>query len=64
MTETFVPADFTVSKCNVLPRELTIYDARGSRVMVRNFTITAPYASMDVDMRNLGKGVYWIELGD
>ncbi len=49
---------------NVLPRGLTVYDAKGSRVLVLNFTITAPYARMDVDLRPLGKGVYWIELGD
>jgi hypothetical protein len=49
---------------NVLPRGLTIYDAKGSRVMTQHFTITAPYARMDVDLRAYGKGIYWIELGD
>jgi hypothetical protein len=49
---------------NVLPRGLTIYDAKGARIAVQNFTITAPYSRMDVDLRRYGKGVYWIELGD
>ncbi|MBK7433881.1 MAG: proprotein convertase P-domain-containing protein [Chitinophagaceae bacterium] len=49
---------------NVLPRGLTVYDAKGARIMVQNFTITAPYARMDMDLRNFRIGVNWIGLGD
>jgi len=49
---------------NTLVRGLTIYDAKGSRVLVQQNTITAPYARMDVDMSKFGKGIYWVELGD
>ena len=49
---------------NVLPRSVTIYDSKGTRVMTQRFTIVAPYARMDVDLRPYGKGVYWVEIGD
>ncbi len=47
-----------------LPRGINVYDARGKRVLTRNYSITAPYARMDVDLRNHGTGVYWIEVVD
>jgi len=49
---------------NVLPRGLTVYDSKGARIYNASYNITAPYARMDVDLRNFGKGVYWIELLD
>jgi hypothetical protein len=49
---------------NVLPRSLTIYDAKGDRVMTKFYTIGRPYDRMDVDMRAYGKGLYWVEIGD
>ncbi|MBK7305978.1 MAG: hypothetical protein IPI88_02400 [Chitinophagaceae bacterium] len=49
---------------NVLPRFLTIYDSKGDRVFVQNYTIGRPYDRMDVDMRAFGKGLYWVEIGD
>jgi subtilisin-like proprotein convertase family protein len=49
---------------NVLPRTLTVYDAKGSRVLTQTFTITAPYARMDLNLTPFGKGVFWVELGD
>lgn len=49
---------------NVLPRGLTIYDAKGARVFTKTYTIGNLYAQMDVDIRHLGKGVYWVELND
>jgi subtilisin-like proprotein convertase family protein len=47
-----------------LPRGINIYDARGKRVSTLKYSISAPYARMDVDMRNYGTGVYWIEVVD
>jgi subtilisin-like proprotein convertase family protein len=49
---------------NVLPRTLTIYDAKGDRVYTKYYTIGRPYDRMDVDMRAKGKGLYWVEIGD
>ncbi|MFN8244264.1 MAG: M36 family metallopeptidase [Ferruginibacter sp.] len=49
---------------NVLPRGLVVYDAKGARIYNASYNINAPYARMDVDLRNFGKGVYWIELLD
>jgi Secretion system C-terminal sorting domain len=49
---------------NVLPRTVTVYDSRGTRVFTQAFTVTAPYARMDVDLRAMGHGVYWVEIGD
>lgn len=47
-----------------LPRGINVYDARGKRVVTRTYSITAPYARMDIDLRNHGTGVYWIEVVD
>jgi hypothetical protein len=49
---------------NILPRTLTVYDAKGDRVFSQMYTIGRPYDRMDVDMRAYGKGLYWVEIGD
>jgi hypothetical protein len=49
---------------NVLPRTLTVYDAKGDRVLTQLYTVGRPYDRMDVDMRAYGKGMYWVEIGD
>ncbi len=49
---------------NVLPRTLTVYDAKGDRVLTQVYNIGRPYDRMDVDMRKYGKGLYWVEIGD
>ena len=49
---------------NVLPRTLTVYDAKGDRVLTQVYSIGRPYDRMDVDMRKYGKGLYWVEIGD
>ncbi len=49
---------------NVLPRTLTVFDAKGDRVFTKMYTIGRPYDRMDVDMRAYGKGIYWVEIGD
>ena len=49
---------------NVLPRSLTVYDAKGERVLTQFYSIGRPYDRMDVDMRRNGKGLYWVEIGD
>lgn len=55
---------YSVANNNVLPRSLTIYDAKGDRVLTQMYTIGRPYDRMDVDMRAFGKGLYWVEIGD
>lgn len=47
-----------------LPRTLTVYDAKGDRMLTKRYAIGQPYDRMDVDMRAYGKGLYWVEIGD
>jgi hypothetical protein len=47
-----------------LPRGINVYDERGKRVSALAYSISAPYSRMDVDLRNHGTGVYWIEVVD
>ena len=47
-----------------LPRGINVFDARGKKVSTLNYSISAPYARMDVDLRNHGTGVYWLEVVD
>ncbi len=47
-----------------LPRGVNIYDARGKRISTQVYSISSPYARMDVDLRNHGTGVYWVEVVD
>jgi subtilisin-like proprotein convertase family protein len=47
-----------------LPRGINVYDARGKRVLTQQYTITAPYSRMDVNLSNYSTGVYWIEVVD
>ncbi len=47
-----------------LPRGINVYDARGKRITTLTYSIAAPYARMDVDLRNHGTGVYTIEVVD
>jgi hypothetical protein len=41
-----------------------IYDAKGSMVYRRNYTLTSPYQTMSVDMKRNGKGIYRVVLFD
>lgn len=49
---------------NVLPRGITVFDAKGDRVLVQSYTVGRPYDRMDVDLRKSGKGLYWVEIVD
>ncbi len=49
---------------NITARSVTIYDAKGSRVYAKTFSIAVPYGRMDVDLSNHGRGIYRVELGD
>ncbi len=46
-------------------RMINIYDAKGSRVYSRSYGLNAPYSGrLDVDIRNMGRGIYLVELTD
>ena len=49
---------------NVLPRGINVYNSRGQRIRNLSYTLGLPFARMDVDLRNFGAGVYWIEVVD
>jgi hypothetical protein len=44
-------------------RVLYIYDQRGQLVFTREFPITRPYSSMDVDFSAMSKGAYYVFIG-
>jgi hypothetical protein len=47
---------------NIVPRSLTVFDAKGDRVFTKLYPIGRPYDRMPVDMRIYGKGLYWVEV--
>ena len=47
-----------------IPRGIVVYDAKGERVLVKDYIIGRPYDRMDVDLRANGKGLYWVEIVD
>ena len=49
---------------NSIPRTVTIYDSKGSRVYSKTYNNSEPYSNMSVDMRNQGKGIFRVELSD
>ena len=49
---------------NVLPRGVSVFDAKGDRVLTQSYTVGRPYDRMDVDLRKFGKGLYWVEIVD
>ena len=49
---------------SVNPRILNIYDAKGTRVYSRTYSITEPYSKMAVDMSHYSSGIYRVELSD
>ena len=49
---------------NSLPRGIVVYNTDGVRILTQDFTVSAPYQRMDVDMRANGKGLYWVEIVD
>jgi hypothetical protein len=47
-----------------LPRGVNIYDAMGKRILTQTYSISIPYARMDVDLSGHGTGVYTVEVVD
>ncbi len=46
------------------PLSITIYDAKGSRVYKQSFTPGTTFGRMDVILKNVGSGVYFVDLTD
>lgn len=44
------------------PRTLNVYDAKGSRVYSKVFSVFGAYTNMPVDISNLGSGIYIVEV--
>ena len=51
-------------KGNQLARSITVFDSKGSKVYSALIPVNRPYGRMDVDLRNVGAGVYTVELSD
>ena len=49
---------------NVMPRGINVYNAMGQRLFTQYYSLGLPYARMDVNLKNLGSGVYWLEVVD
>ncbi|MBS1510736.1 MAG: hypothetical protein JST86_07855 [Bacteroidetes bacterium] len=45
-------------------RNVIVYDSKGAMVYSKEFTVTAPYSSMDVDIRKMGRGLYLVLVTD
>jgi hypothetical protein len=46
------------------PLSITIYDGKGSRVYKQSFTPGTTFGRMDVILKNVGSGVYFVDLTD
>jgi hypothetical protein len=59
---------FTVSYYNnggtSTQRRIIVIDAKGARIYDRQFTITGPYTLLNIDMRNAGRGIHIVLVGD
>ena len=49
---------------NVTPRGINVWNSRGRRILTQNYPLGQPYARMNVNLTNMGSGVYWIEVVD
>ena len=45
-------------------RTLVLYNNMGNRVLTKPYNQTSPWQRIDVDVRNSGKGLYWVEIID
>jgi hypothetical protein len=55
---------FHSTRLNVLHRLLTVYDGKGTRVWTKDYIVSGAYQPMNVDLTNLARGIYYIQLGD
>ena len=45
-------------------RYVTIYDSKGAKIFSRQLPVTAPFSGMNIDIRQRGKGWYYVVVGD
>lgn len=45
-------------------RTLNVFDSKGARVYTKIYTVFGPYTNMPVNLSNLSKGIYTVELAD
>ncbi|MFZ1528677.1 MAG: choice-of-anchor J domain-containing protein [Ferruginibacter sp.] len=45
-------------------RTLNVFDNKGARIYTKLYTITGPYTNMPVEITNLSRGIYTVELAD
>jgi hypothetical protein len=55
---------YTSSRSYGFLRNLIIFNSNGQQVFTQKFPITAPYSSMDVGLKKLGKGMYVVTVSD
>ncbi len=46
------------------PLQIIIYDSKGSRVYSKSYSVSPTFGRMDVDMRKVSSGVYFVDLVD
>ena len=46
------------------PLQIIIYDSKGSRVYSKSYSVAPTFGRMDVDLRNVASGVYFVDLID
>lgn len=49
---------------NAVGRTVTVFDSKGSRVWKGLFAVGKPYDAMIISLKNHGRGIYNVELGD
>ena len=55
---------YNPTRNNALPRGIHIYNSRGQKISTQLYPLGLPYARMNVNLSNMGSGVYWIEVFD
>ena len=45
-------------------RNIVIFDSKGSQVYNRKFAITGEYTLINIDLRQAGRGIYYVAVGD
>jgi hypothetical protein len=54
----------TVTPGNTLPRIVSIYDSKGSRVFQQVYTVSSSQTEIEVNVESLNSGVYMLDLSD
>ena len=49
---------------SLMATQINVFNATGQLILTKNYNLPIPYGRMDIDLKNEGPGVYWIELLD